>query len=594
MSFFGRRKPIPGSDREHDGSGKFKRFSPKPWEKSPRLGSLRRLPQQQQQPSAPQSPNPYFENVAKDPASSVWPTSHHNEGHDTSKQATVLEPPSPVRQAFHPQTARDEDDLSSVCSNDSFLETERIEYYSEKLKECLQTKNWKEAKEFDSKLKATLSRRNKTPDVSQYYTSATIHYMLDELADAKTCLARIPMKKSTEPSIIVDSMNLDAAIAFRINQYDYALTLSHKSAKYARKFQLGLARSTAHYLSRIICLKKGDKQEADFYEQMIQDDFIIPDFIMPLRNSMGPLLDAIDNPFWGIAPPEPILAPRQNSIHLLTQIKEDTKYDGIRDHFQHKPNEEIKASADNPSLWESLLRLAIDADDDSPFARWAYRSKYMSSIWNVQVGDFSGYYPLQYAITLNKTYAAHAIISERASPEILDSTHNSYLKQPLQMAVDNANEVVVCALLKTGARPDAVGQSDLEPPLYKAVKLRYYNIVRHLLHHGAEPTCRVDQPRTVSNGEAIMENALIIAIQSMVRDWTPNSVSERILKSILAAMQSELHKERLADLMTQLNSHSSGTFIYCFKDVYGPPEGRIRALKLLSDHTRRLGQTPAL
>ncbi|KAF3923621.1 hypothetical protein ABW21_db0204692 [Orbilia brochopaga] len=491
--------------------------------------------------------------------------------------------PSPEMVLSLQAPPRDDDDLSSVCSDDSFLETERISYYSKKLSDAYHAKNWKDAKDYDTKLYVLLHKRNTPPTPLQLIDSAMISYMLGELADAKAWLGRIPMKKTTPERVIVDTMTLDASIAFRVNQYESALVLSHKAAKYARKFDLALGKNTAHYISRLVCLKEGDEQEAEFYRQMIQEEFIVPEFLIPLRNSMGHLLNDMDNLPWGQEPPEPRLPSRGTPPNLMAIIAGEYNYDAIKDNFMQKPQDWTACTHDR-KVWENLLRLAITTDDDSDFACWLYRSPYMSDLWTVTVGEYSAYYPLQYAIVTGKTYAAKAIIVKSQVPEILESV-NRHLKQPLQMAVDTANEVIVAALLKKGVVADAIGQSDIEPPLYKAAKLGHYNIARHLLYRGANPTCTMNRTVTLSTGVTLSENPLGIAIRTMVKDWRPNSQSEKIVKAMFCALRAQPDKGSLGNLKGQLTSPSSATYMYCFVDANGSQDARDRVMKLIAEYS---------
>ncbi|KAF3922300.1 hypothetical protein ABW20_dc0107986 [Dactylellina cionopaga] len=177
----------------------------------------------------------------------------------------------------------DDDELSSVCSEDSYLEEERSKYYKGKMMAAVDAENWKEAKDYAKKLAEIMESRSDI-NLNEYLSYANIHYMLCEFKEAQDWLARIPRKKSTDPDTLVNALNFESAIAFRTQKYDAAFSLSKKSAKYARKFELSAEMDAALYLSWIICVHKGDTSEANFYKQMIGEEYAVPLFLAVLKS----------------------------------------------------------------------------------------------------------------------------------------------------------------------------------------------------------------------------------------------------------------------------------------------------------------------
>ncbi|KAF3929650.1 hypothetical protein AA313_de0200024 [Arthrobotrys entomopaga] len=192
-----------------------------------------------------------------------------------------------------PEPERDEDDLSSICSEDSFFEQERQKYYSSKMYEAMDAQLWQEAKTNAIKL-SEIKRTGVDPQDSEgtYIVFALIYYMLDELQEASRWLAKVPRKKSTKPSLLVSAFTLEAAIAFRRSAYDDAFAIAKRAAKYARKFNLTSELNNAVYISKLICETKGDFSEAKFYEQMLPEQIQLPNYlqILLLRGDEPPKL----------------------------------------------------------------------------------------------------------------------------------------------------------------------------------------------------------------------------------------------------------------------------------------------------------------
>ncbi|KAK6330586.1 hypothetical protein TWF718_002785 [Orbilia javanica] len=434
---------------------------------------------------------------------------------------------------------KDDDDLSSICSEDSFVEKERTKYYESMITEAVNTRDWKAAKGHAAKLKEILglqkeqskSKLDPQARCNYFLLCATIHYMLAELDDALFWIGKIPQKKSTDPTILMNRFNMEAAIAIRQGNLNEAFTSSRKSGKYGRKFGLEKETNHAHYLSQLICLKRDDTSEAQFYGQMITErDFKLPIFI-----------ETIDTPLEGdpvkpkrspdeVYPKQPLaesnLPPKdiRRSPNLGEALFAKAGLT-LRDRLKPTAPKSTPEYQGGTTNWTTGIRLAIEADDDSESACYLYRTVYINEPITpppTAANDpkpSKPISPLEYAILTNKIYAAVAIIKQ-GKAKLEDDTFKA---QIIQVATGRGCLPVLAALLEAGVDPNKVGTQDKLPALEKAASSLYYEGCQYLLAHHASPLKMGPTGR----------NALKVALQG---NWTP--AREKVIKLLLGTLRS--------------------------------------------------------
>ncbi|KAK6342254.1 hypothetical protein TWF730_001731 [Orbilia blumenaviensis] len=485
---------------------------------------------------------------------------------------------------------KDDDDLSSICSEDSFFEKERTKYYESLVTEAVNVRDWKAAKGHASKLKEILGlqKEHTTLDIqaqaNYFLLCATIHYMLAELDDALFWIGKIPQKKSTDPSILMNRFNMEAAVAIRQGKLDEAFSISRKSGKYGRKFGLAKETNHAHYLSQLICLKRDDTSEAQFYGQMITEkDFKLPIFIETIDTP-------VEEPSAKVTPtPEQVYAsePLPKTPHLAP--KDTRRFPNLGEALFAKAGLSIRpkgtSSRATPEYqggtanWTVGIRLAVDADDDSESACYLYRTVYInepvhplhaaadesapSNRHSVKITS-----PLEYAITKNKTYAALAIIQQKKA-KLED---DSFESQPIQLATGRANLPIMVALLQAGVDPHKVGTLDDIPALEKVASASHYEGCRYLLAYGADPLKLGPTHR----------NALKVALQGTLTDHR-----EKVIRSMLATLKAPPQYNTIAAYlrMFELKRNSPSPESAHPKTFLQPnPAWNAHVLRLLSEY----------
>ncbi|KAK6496020.1 hypothetical protein TWF481_002048 [Arthrobotrys musiformis] len=450
---------------------------------------------------------------------------------------------------------RDDDDLSSICSEDSYVEKERTKYYESMVTEAVNLRDWKAAKGHAAKLKEILGlqKEHSTLDLhvqaNYFLLCATIHYMLAELEDALFWVGKIPPKKSTDPSTLMNRFNMEAAIAIRQGNLNEAFAISRKSGKYGRKFGLEKETNHAHYLSQLICLKRDDTSEAQFYGQMITEkDFKLPIFIETIDTPMEDESAKPKRTPDEVYPPEPLpekpnLPPKKTpnlgeALFAKAGLTLRVKSGGLVRPGSRPPG--AGEYQGGTTSWALGIHLAVEADDDSESACYLYRTVYvndsnMSSALSNTTGPSDNkptksMTPLEYAIAKYKTFAAIAIINQgKAKLE-----GDNFDAQPLQIATGQGNLPVMVALLKAGVDLNKVGLVDKVPPLEKAAMVLFHEGCKYLLADGADPL----------KHSSIQRNALKVALQG-----NPSEQREKIIKSMLRTLKSPQQYSTVAEYL---------------------------------------------
>ncbi|KAF3113865.1 hypothetical protein TWF706_009231 [Orbilia oligospora] len=448
---------------------------------------------------------------------------------------------------------KDDDDLS-ICSEDSYVEKERTKYYETMITEAVNIRDWKAAKGHAAKLKEILGLQKEQSKLdlqaqSNYYLlCATIHYMLAELDDALFWVGKIPQKKSTDPMTLMNRFNMEAAISIRKGDLIKAFAISRKSGKYGRKFGLERETNHAHYLSQLICLKREDASEAQFYGQMITEkDFKLPIFIETIDSPPE------DEPVKLKCTPEevypeeplletPLLPPKdpRRSPNIGEALFSKA---GLTLRDRPKPTgSKFTAEYQGGTInWTTGIRLAIEADDDSESACYLYRTVYINEPINSPANTPDDPYPtnpnsspLEYAILTYKNYAAMAIIKQKKA-KLED---DSFESQIIQVAVSRDCLPVIVALLQAGVDPDKVGTVDKITAFEKAASASHYGACQYLLAHGADP---------LKIGPT-QKNALKLAIQG---NLTP--AREKVIKLLLGSLKSKEDYKTVAGYLKAFN-----------------------------------------
>ncbi|KAK6522437.1 hypothetical protein TWF281_002998 [Arthrobotrys megalospora] len=479
-----------------------------------------------------------------------------NESQAFIPEALQAEPESVV------SSEKDDDDLSSICSEDSYVEKERTKYYETMVTDAVNIRDWKAAKKHAAKLKEILGlQKEQSPldpqtQANYFLLCATIHYMLAELDDALFWIGKIPQKKSTDPTLLMNKFNMEAAISIRQGHLDDAFAISRKSGKYGRKF--GLAKETNHalFLSQLICLKRDDTSEAQFYGQMITEkDFKLPIFIetidAPPEEEPAQKKKRSPEEVYSLdpLPTTPHLPPKstrqsQNLGESLFAMAGLCLRPG---HTGSKSAPEYQGGTVN---WMIGIRLAIDADDDSESACYLYRTVYINDPIAPPIGEAGippgakpvlartnpekEISPLEHAIIKHRTYAAVAIIKQKKA-KLED---DGFEAQPLQLATAQANLPIIVALLQAGVDPHKVGTHDTVPALEKAASASYYEGCHYLLAYGADP---------LRQGPGKL-NALKVALEG---PWTAHR--EKVLIAILGMMSTRPQYDTIAKYLKTFN-----------------------------------------
>ncbi|RVD90418.1 uncharacterized protein DFL_001383 [Arthrobotrys flagrans] len=397
---------------------------------------------------------------------------------------------------------KDDDDLSSICSEDSYVEKERTKYYESMVTEAVNIRDWKAAKGHAAKLKEILglqkeqSKLDPQAECNYFLLCATIHYMLAELDDALFWIGKIPQKKSTDPTTLMNRFNMEAAIAIRQGNLSEAFATSRKSGKYGRKFGLEKETNHAHYLSQLICLKRDDTSEAQFYGQMITEkDFKLPIFIetidTPLEDDSAKQKRTPEE----VYPEEPLAeTPHlpQKDLRRSPNLGEALfSKAGLTLRDRPKPTgarftAEYQGGTAN---WTTGIRLAIEADDDSESACYLYRTVYINELITPPALSSDDTRlskpttPLEYAILTHKTYAAMSIIKQKKA-KLEDDISEA---QILQVVIGRSCLPILVAILQAGVDPHKVGTVDKVTALEKAAASSYYEGCQYLLAYGADP-----------------------------------------------------------------------------------------------------------
>ncbi|KAF3932366.1 hypothetical protein ABW19_dt0201037 [Dactylella cylindrospora] len=483
--------------------------------------------------------------VSERPEKVSYPIQSHSPGYDPLKvQYPVSERPQSSggdadqyrQQAEY--NPGDDDDLSSECSNDSFIEAERLKYYMAKVSDAVDNGNWQDARDYSTKFTDILIQqaRGNQIDPNFLLMNSTIHYMLGDLGEAKAQLDRIPKKKSTDPLVLVAVFNMEAAITLRQGNLDEAFNISRRAAKYARKSDLKDDVNEAHYLSYLICTGKADQSEAKFYKQMIPADFKPPNYISILLSS-DPVMEGSTVPKakeeWERTPPaSPELPPSYTSGFGLSVFQSAGLT--VWKKGQNGGHPEYHGSS---GAWQKAIKLVIDADDASESARYLYKTVYINepnSSYNMGNNELN--YPLLYAIRANKAHAVKAMIAE--GKVSIQSDH--FIKQPLQLAAELGYHLTGAYILKAGANVSMTSSGDKATPICLAAKRNYKEMVRYLLSYGANPLKDTDEKGNT---------ALRIAITNL-------SLCEDMIKNMLAALKGTEDYSNLAKLINEAN----GTF----------------------------------
>ncbi|KAK6330217.1 hypothetical protein TWF730_004714 [Orbilia blumenaviensis] len=183
-----------------------------------------------------------------------------------------------------PLTVHGPDGKSSDSSEDSFIQVERLKFYSNKVKEAMRAENWIEAEESQACIFEILLHRDDCVNADWYIDGATISYMLGNLEEAKKRLASIPKTTSTDSTMTLKCYCLESTILIQGKEYDSAYTTCKRAAKLARKSNLPEYTHLAYYLLQRLFAAQGDIKEADFYKQLIQPGFEVPNYAKPLEN----------------------------------------------------------------------------------------------------------------------------------------------------------------------------------------------------------------------------------------------------------------------------------------------------------------------
>ncbi|KAK6502711.1 hypothetical protein TWF506_003286 [Arthrobotrys conoides] len=454
---------------------------------------------------------------------------------------------------------KDDDDLS-ICSEDSYVEKERTKYYETMVTEAVNIRDWKAAKGHAAKLKEILGLQKEQSKLdlqaqSNYYLlCATIHYMLAELDEARFWVGKIPQKKSTDPTTLMNRFNMEAAIAIRKGDLIEAFATSRKSGKYGRKFGLEKETNHAHYLSQLICLKRDDTSEAQFYGQMITEkDFKLPIFIETIDTPPEDESEKQKRTPEEVYPEEPFLETPllplkdpQRSPNLGESLFSRAGLT-LRDRPKSTAGSKFTAEYQGGTTnWTTGIRLAIEADDDSEAACYLYRTVYINEPISPPSNTSD---PLRFAIQNSKFYAAIAIIKQRKA-KLED---DSFESQPIQIAIRRTCLPVVAALLQADINPQKIGEIDIVPALEKAAELLYFEGCQHLLAHGIDPLKK----------SATGSNALKVALQGHL-----SPAREKVIKLLLGNLKSKEQYKTVAEYLRTFN-------IRLKKDSAPPESGHI-------------------
>ncbi|KAK6542274.1 hypothetical protein TWF694_006234 [Orbilia ellipsospora] len=463
-----------------------------------------------------------------------------------------------------PEPERDEDDLSSLCSDDSFFEQEREKYYRSKMHDAMDAQLWQEAKANAIKLSQIKTGVGSQAAEGAYILFATIYYMLEELPEASGWLAKIPRKKSTEPNLLVSAFNMEAAIAFRRSAYDDAFAISKKAAKYARRYNLASELDNAVYISKLICETKADFSEAKFYQQMLPDQIQLPDYLRVLPptarapstmctpTEIDERRDVGAKYHLPITPPPPSKTVRSASNLLGNDVF--IKAGLVRARGTRESSDEYHGSN---TQWKAAIKMVIEADDDTSAARYLYRTVFI----NHKMEDLLNSLPLHFAISRNLSHAAIAIIQE-GKAKIQSSDFHT---QPIQLAAQCGNARVLYALLAAGAQPDMLGASMSITALQLIAPVNGpSSIVEPLLQCGADPLY----------SKSPQENALQIALLDGIIHGAQYQKIQYMLSVLKASSQYRTVIAYLSELHQGHGPNLRGI----------DPSSRIQAIKLLTEY----------
>ncbi|KAF3912604.1 hypothetical protein AA313_de0204558 [Arthrobotrys entomopaga] len=161
-------------------------------------------------------------------------------------------------------------------SEDSFIHVERLKFYRSRVEDAIRSENFKDAEEFQNNIFGILLHQEQPIDVDWYMNGTTISYMLGDLEEANRRLASIPETMPIDPAILLKIYSLESAILIQRKEYDSAYTICKKVAKRARKAKFPQYMHLAYYFLQILSIARGNPHEADFYKQLVPENFELP------------------------------------------------------------------------------------------------------------------------------------------------------------------------------------------------------------------------------------------------------------------------------------------------------------------------------